>query len=31
MEELKLAVSAFATIGREDELAYPGIWSLAEW
>jgi DNA-binding SARP family transcriptional activator len=31
MVELKLAVTAFATIGGEDELLYPGIWSLAEW
>jgi DNA-binding SARP family transcriptional activator len=31
MAELKRAVSAFATIGGEDEMRYPGIWSLAEW
>ena len=31
MEELKLAVTAFAAIGGEDEMLYPGIWSLAEW
>ncbi len=31
MEELKLAVSAFATIGAEGENLYPGVWSLAEW
>jgi predicted ATPase len=31
MAELKLAVTAFAAIGGDDELLYPGIWSLAEW
>ena len=31
MAELKLAVTAFAAIGGEDELRYPGIWNLAEW
>ena len=31
MAELKLAVSAFATIGGEGENLYPGVWSLAEW
>ncbi len=31
MWELKPAVTAFAAIGGEDELIYPGIWSLAEW
>lgn len=31
MAELKLAVTAFAAIGGEDELLYPGIWGLAEW
>jgi DNA-binding SARP family transcriptional activator len=31
MEELKRAVSAFATIGGEGENLYPGVWNLAEW
>jgi len=31
MAELKLAVTAFAAIGGEDELLYPGIWGLTEW
>ena len=31
MEELKRAVTAFATIGSEGEALYPGVWSLVEW
>jgi DNA-binding SARP family transcriptional activator/predicted ATPase len=31
MEQLKLAVTAFAAIGSEGEDVYPGVWSLVEW
>jgi len=31
MQELKRAVSAFATIGAESENRYPEIWNLAAW
>jgi tetratricopeptide (TPR) repeat protein len=31
MEELKRAVTAFATIGSEGDALYPGVWSLVEW
>ena len=31
MEQLKLAVTAFAGIGSEGDAVYPGVWSLVEW
>ena len=31
MEELKLAVAGFATVGSDDDEFYPGAWSLVEW
>ena len=31
MEELKRAVTGFATIGSDGDALYPGVWSLLEW
>ncbi len=31
MEELKLAVAGFATVGSDGDEFYPGAWSLVEW
>jgi DNA-binding SARP family transcriptional activator len=31
MEELKRAVTGFATIGSDGDALYPGVWSLVEW
>lgn len=31
MEELKRAVTGFATIGSDGDALYPGVWRLLEW